>query len=286
MAGISDILRSHSALSRLLIINCVIFIFMMVCEIVSNVGGSSLFMAAQVNLALPASFIAFAQHPWTLLTYMFTHENFFHILFNMLWLLWFGYMFLAERSPRELVQLYLVGGLGGGLLYMALFSLFPGFYGSTVLMGASACVMAIMTATAVLMPNYTLHLFFIGDVKLKWMAVAMILLAFLGLGGGNAGGGVAHIGGVIAGLCMGLYMKRNPAGAAHKQRRKNPFKHLNQTEINKIRQRQTPHNSPAKELSDAARLDQLLDKIHISGFKSLTKAERAELQDLSQKVTK
>lgn len=285
MAGVIDIIRRHGVLSRLVIINCAIFVFMLVCSIVSNVSGSMTIMQAEVALGLPASFSAFIYHPWTLVTYMFTHENFFHILFNMLWLLWFGYMFLERRTPRELICLYLLGGIGGGVMYMAFFNFLPELYGVTILIGASASVMAIMAATALLMPDYTLHLFFIGDVKLKWMAVAMILLAFLGLGGGNAGGGIAHLGGVITGLAVGLYLKNHRANTYSRQRRKNPFKNLDPSDVSRMRQRNTPHNAPAREADKAERLDQLLSKIHISGYRSLTKAERDELKHLSETIT-
>lgn len=285
MAGIIDIIRRHGVLSRLVIINCVIFVFMLVCAIVSNVGGNLMVRYAEVALGLPASFTAFIYHPWTLVTYMFTHENFLHILFNMLWLLWFGYMFLEERTPRELVCLYLSGGIGGGVLYMLLFNVLPGLYGVTILIGASASVMAIMAATALLMPDYPLHLFFIGDVKLKWMAMVMILLAFLGLGGGNAGGGMAHLGGIITGLAFGLYLKSGKGRKRSRKLRKNPFKHIDRSEVARMHQRNTPYNAPAREQDNAARLDQLLDKIHISGYRSLTKAERDELRELSEKIT-
>lgn len=284
MAGVSDIIRRHGVLTQLLIINCAVFVLMLVSNIIIRTGNVLPFDLL-ANLGLGARLEIWMQHPWTLLTYMFTHENFFHILFNMLWLLWFGYMFLEIRSPRQLVWIYIFGGLGGGLLYMGLYPLMPGFYGQLpILIGASASVMAIMAATAVLMPNYTLHLFFIGDVKLKWMAGAMIVLAFLGLGGGNAAGGIAHVGGVIAGLIAGVYIKKRPTRNANRIRRRNPFKGLDKDEIKKIHQRPIPHNPIENEQAAARRLDELLDKIHLSGFKSLTKAERAELEELSQKV--
>lgn len=140
-----------------------------------------------------------------------------------------------------------------------------------------------MTATALRSPDYTFHLFFLGDVKLKWMALAMILLAFVGLGGGNSGGQVAHLGGVLFGALQGLLLRRGvdifaPRTASKPMRKTVPG-------ISE-RRRKNVISVLEQHRLDSARLDQLLDKIRISGFNSLSKSEREELQQLSQKVTK
>lgn len=153
----------------------------------------------------------------------------------------------------------------------------------SALIGSSAAVMAIMTATAFRSPDYTFHLFFLGDVKLKWMALAMILLAFAGLGGGNSGGQVAHLGGVLFGAVQGMLLRRGadiftPRTSARGGRRTGP-------DI-PARRRRNVISVMERHRLDSERLDQLLDKIRISGFNSLSRSEREELQRLSQKVTK
>lgn len=285
MVRIADIMRRHGLLAWLVGLNAVVFCFMALCSIVLKAGGS-LPLHPALLIELPARAGLWLARPWTLFTYMFVHENFLHLLFNMLWLLWFGSMFLTVGTGRRLLCLYLCGGLTGGVLYMALRPLLPGLYAPcSMLLGASASVLALMSATAVLMPEYRLHLFFIGDVKFKWMALAMIILAFLGLGGGNAAGGVAHLGGVTFGLLAGSYFKHSPAATPkHRQnvKRRNPFKGHGFAH----NMRPAAHNAIEREKADAARLDWLLDKIRTSGFNSLTRAEREELQALSRKVTK
>lgn len=283
MAGLADIIFNRRPLAWLMGVNAVVFFIMALCSIILKAGGS-LPLHPAILLELPASLHAWLARPWTLFTYMFTHENFLHLLFNMLWLLWFGDILMHRIDSRRLVWLYIGGGLAGGVLYLALYPLMPGFYGGgALLLGASASVLALMSAAALLMPDYTLHLFFLGDVKLKWMALAMILLAFLGLGGGNAAGEIAHIGGVAYGLIAAALLRRAPARAPRRRepKRKNPFKDMEPRAV-----RTPAHNAPEREKADAARLDELLDKIHTSGFNSLTRAERAELEELSRKVTK
>ena len=116
-------------------------------------------------LELPAWVSAFVRQPWSLITYMFMHAGLLHLLFNMLWLYWFGRLFLNIFSSKHLRGLYVLGGICGGLLYMIAYNVFPYFedavFGS-YLLGASASVLAIVIATAVREPDYQVQLLFIG----------------------------------------------------------------------------------------------------------------------------
>ena len=281
MGRTAEIFRGSRALMWLAGINAAVFLLMAALSFMQK-AGVSLPLAPALLFELPDSARMWTNAPWTLVTYMFTHENFLHLFINILWLLWFGGILLQRLADRQLAWLYLGGGLCGGLLYMACHPLFPSFYGGpSLLLGASASVLAMMSAAALLMPDYTLHLFFLGDVKLKWMAVAMIVLAFLGLGGGNTGGEIAHIGGVAYGLMAALFLKRKKRQPRRREpRRRNPFRKMRSAA-------DVPaHNAVEREKSDSRRLDELLDKIHTSGFNSLTRAERTELEELSRRVTR
>ena len=146
-------------------------------------------------LQLPAYLPKFLVQPWTLFTYMFLHAGALHLLFNMLWLYWFGQLFLAFFSARHFRGLYLLGGLCGGLLYMLAYNVFPYFgpyiYGS-YLLGASASVLAIVVATAVREPEYRVNFMFIGAVRLKYVALFMVVTDLLFVTSGNGGGHIAH----------------------------------------------------------------------------------------------
>ena len=142
-------------------------------------------------LELPAWVSAFIRQPWSLITYMFMHAGLLHLVFNMLWLYWFGRLFLNIFSSKHLRGLYVLGGICGGLLYMLAYNVFPYFenavFGS-YLLGASASVLAIVIATAVREPDYQVQLLFIGGVRLKYMALFMIVLDLMFLTAGRGFG--------------------------------------------------------------------------------------------------
>lgn len=269
MASVIDNLRRHGVVGVLILLNVAMFFVAGLSMVFGKLGSVP---SLEPWLALPASPALMLTRPWTLFTYMFTHTHPLHLLMNLLWLGWFGSLLLTVVSARRLVWLYISGGLCGGICYM-LFAPMLAQAGS-VLLGASAAVLALMTAAAVLLPGYTLHLFFLGDIKLKWVALFMILLAFLGLGGGNSGGELAHLGGALCGLAAGFVWSRKRSPRKEKETPRKP-KHVSRV-INVMEQHRL----------DAERLDELLDKIRISGFDSLSADERRELEYLSKRVTK
>ncbi|MDE5875728.1 MAG: rhomboid family intramembrane serine protease [Muribaculaceae bacterium] len=269
-------------LAALIACNVGVFLILLIATIAGNREGVS------GNFSMPwlcvsSSTSIFLAHPWTLVTYMVTQYGFLHLFFNMLWLFWFGRFLLTTLSDRHLAFLYFGGGLTGGILFVAIYALFPGLSPApTYLTGASAAVLSVMTASAVRTPDLRLMLFIFGEVKLKWVAIAAIVLTLLGVGGGNSGGQAAHVGGVLFGLAFSLLLKRGidlssrmrvTALPSRKKERKNVVRDANAVA-----------RAAAGRLSDTERLDFLLDKIRISGYASLSGAERRELNALSKKL--
>ncbi len=274
--------------------------------IAAAIGVAALFPApAQslmvAGLVLPAEWGVFITRPWTLLSYMFTQISFLHLLFNMLWLLWFGRIFIYCSSEKKFLLTYILGGLTGGLLFLAACGLgnpLPG----TFLTGASASVLAVMTAASVMAPNLELRLFLLGGIRLKYVALLCIVLTFLGIGGGNAGSFSAHFGGVIFGLFApsllvgrkwklsrwetpALFKKMMNKLRARRMRVPDALRH------NEESRNTAPHKrfsaasyNPKSQLSDEERLDQLLDKVRVSGYDSLSQAEKSELNAISSRL--
>lgn len=225
------------------------------------------------QLAMPAQLGDFMFKPWTFITYMFTQREFFHLLFNMLWLFWMGKIFLEFLSKRQFVFTYLLGGIGGALTFSLLYNLLPVFSGSvnhSVLLGASASVSAIIVGTAVLVPHYTIRLLFFGNVKLVYLAIAFVVLDLLGISGGNPGGNIAHLGGAILGYMYMVQVKKGNdwSKVFIPKKKTHPFRQVYKNENPVVSKGPVP---------DQAYIDAILDKILQSGYKSLTNAEKDAL---------
>jgi membrane associated rhomboid family serine protease len=163
--------------------------------------------------SVPADIKILIFRPWTLISYMFLHENFLHILFNMLWLFWFGKIFLQFIDEKKLLSVYILGGISGAIFYITVFYAFPRFHDIIPIsfaLGASASVVAIVVAISFYVPNYELNLMFIGKVKLKYIALVSIIIDIMSIATSNAGGHLAHLGGAIFGYLFVIRLKNNP----------------------------------------------------------------------------
>ncbi len=163
------------------------------------------------QLSLPASLNALLYKPWTLVTYFFTHVRFFHILFNMLFLYWFGMILMEFLGSEKLVNLYVLGGLAGGVLYILIYNLVPYFNDRVAIaqmMGASAGVYAVVVGAATFMPNYSISLILLGPVRIKYIAIFYVIVSFAGAAGPNAGGDIAHLAGAALGFVFIKQLQR------------------------------------------------------------------------------
>lgn len=278
-------------LAWLLVINVAVFVTIWVVGVVCGLAGIS-GNPTTGWLCVPSSAINFLYVPWTLVTYMFVQYDFWHVLFNVLWLYWFGTLLLTTLSGRHLLFLYLGGGIAGGLLFIIFQALFPQFaHSGAYLCGASAAVLAIIVSVAIRTPDMELSLFLLGSVKVKWIALVCIILTFVGVGGGMTGSQAAHVGGLIFGISFSLALKRgiDLTTRFHIPRIKpaNPipvFKEKRQ--VNKKINVESARTAMSGKLSDVGRLDSLLDKIRTSGYDSLTSMEKKELNALSRRLEK
>ncbi len=287
---IKESFRKGSTLTRLIYINLAVFILVNLVEAVfflSNIHGRfPIFMS---YLAVPADTSLLIQRPWTLITYMFTHKGFIHILFNILWLFWFGKVFLEYFDGKKLVGVYLLGGLAGAILYIISFNLFPVFsqdLSRSIAMGASASVTAVIVAIAAYVPNYNWNMMFLGRIKIVYIAIAVILLSSLIEFSENAGGKIAHIGGALFGY---LYTIRYKQGKDMTRGLNRFLEKLFAMLKPKPRIRVTHRKAETdmdynKRKSDEQKdVDRILDKIAKSGYSSLSAKEKEILFRQSEK---
>lgn len=245
-------------------------------------------------LALPASFDRFLYQPWSILTYMFMHAGFLHILFNMLWLYWFGALFLNAFSAKHLRGVYVLGGICGGLLYMIAYNTFPYFSNAiegSVLVGASASVLAIVAATAYREPNYPVRLLLFGTIRLKYLALVVIGIDLLFITSDNAGGHIAHLGGALAGLWFAASLTKGMditswinkiIDAIASLFNRKSWKRKPKMKVHYgTHQKDYDYNANKKAQSDE--VDRILEKLKKSGYDSLTTEEKKNLFDASKR---
>ncbi len=291
--GIWDNIRktfhTGSSLTKLIYINVGVFLLLTITAIIGFLISNPVIPAITLKLfSVPASFKALLVKPWTLLTYMFTHKDIWHILFNMLWLYWFGRIFLEYLDQRKLVAIYLLGGLSGAIVYILSFNIFPAFIGivdESVAIGASASVMAVVIAIAAYVPDYTVNLFLLGRVKIKYMALGIFILTSVMDFSVNSGGKLAHMGGALFGYLYVVNLRRgHDIGKGFnriidffvtlfKPRKKLKVKYKKPATDYEYNERKAEHQ---------ARINLILEKISKGGYDSLTKEEKEILFKESQ----
>lgn len=255
-------------------INTLVFIVVAVINVPFFLSGNSINFDEIISkyFGFPAYLAKLPTRFYTILTYQFFHEGFLHLLFNMLWLYWVGRIFLDFLKPRQFHFVYLAGGFAGAILFALAFNIFPVFISSisgASVIGSSAAVMAIVVATATLVPDYSIRLLLLGDVKLKYLAIAYIILDLIGTASTNAGGSFAHIGGAIVGF---TYIKVLQNGTDWS----NIFKKKPKLKV--VKNNEAKPGVKKKESSvDQKEIDSILDKISKSGYDKLTKEEKETL---------
>jgi membrane associated rhomboid family serine protease len=286
--------KRDNGLMQIILVNAIVFLVLLVAQISLTLAQAKGYYLLLINqLQLPASLPELAQRPWTLFTYFFTHELPFHALFNMLFLYWFGRLVDEYLGNRRVINLYLLGGLAGGLAYIAIYNLVPYFHERVVdstLLGASGAVLAVVFGAATLLPNYTFHLLFFGPVRIKYIALLILILSFAQTIGANAGGNIAHLGGALMGFIFVKQLQRgNDWGKPLDNltlfvRRLFTPKPRPSMKVTYRSQSKTTYTSMTPDgFPDEDEVDAILDKISKSGFESLTREEKQKLFKASQR---
>lgn len=283
--------KTGNTLMKLLFINVFVFLCLKIIDVIFI-----LFNLHTIDiigyLAVPSDIESLGRYFWTAFTYMFVHENFFHILFNMLWLYWFGSMFLQFFSGRTLGSLYILGGLSGALLYLIAFNTIPYYVsmGSGQMIGASAAVMAIVMGVSFYRPDMRINLLFIGSIKIIYIAIGVFFIDFLSLGSpSNPGGHIAHIGGAIAGYLFAIQYKKGTDITGWISKILDAFANIpklwkKQPKM-KVSSRRTENDRDYnyRKRQEESEIDTILDKLKQSGYSSLTEKEKKRLFDASKK---
>lgn len=288
--------RRGNTLVQLMLINAIVFLSLILTGAILSFfpEGNVIDKVINDNVLLIAPIREFIWKPWTLLTYCFTHYSFWHLLFNMLTLYWFGTLVQEFIGSRKLMNIYIIGGIISGLIYIGIYNLLSltpqvNNINSTVL-GASAAVCAVMFAAVTLLPEYEFYFFGLFLIKIKYIAWFFLLLSFI-----VPSSGISHLGGALAGYSY-IYLLRKGIDLGSpietvgdwwsslwrpKPKMKIPQRKYSESTVSSKGNSNT--NLDPNYFPDQDEVDAILDKIGKSGYESLTKEEKQKLYRASQR---
>ncbi len=279
------ILKQRPVLYWLILINAAVWLF-------ENIFNLFLFLFKiepdnswfSALFAVPADIQGLLHKPWTIITYMFIHADFSHLFFNML-MLYFGGLLMSQfMKASKIVTFYFWGGIWGAILYITAYNIFPVFgdvKDISVALGASAAVLSVLVGIATYMPEYRVQLLLIGPVRLKYIALGLVIIDILSISKGNPGGHIAHLGGALYGylaikhplnLWKGLTFEKISFALSNliKPKLKVHYKAEGQTHKRPV----SDDDYNKMRVEKQKRIDSILDKISKNGYDSLTREEK------------
>lgn len=281
---------------RLILINLVVFAALLFVKVVYMLTGqpADLFVSTVVPWAvLSASPSFLLTHPWTVVTYMFVHINFWHLLGSLIWLWWFGELLQGLAGYEQVMPVYLYGGLAGALFFVLAYWLVPDLHqiqnvATSVNIGAAASVIAIIVCLTVVAPNYKVFPMLGGGIPIFVITILYIGISLLGQQGGSPYGYIAaQTGGALVGALFGLRLKDgyNPGRGLNRLLYRAghwwepgdvPLKRLRQTGKRYKKKASSKADIPFKRIGPVpeSRVDDILDKINQTGYHSLTAEEK------------
>ena len=283
--GLKHFFLQRTALSRLMLINVAIWLVCLFISVFTWLFNVSDISFVTKLFAVPSDIATLAEKPWTIFTYMFLQEQFWHLFFNMLMLYYGGKIFLQYFSQKQLLLTYIIGGLVGALFFVLAFNAFPVFEsmkGHAVALGSSASVLSILIAAATYRPDYTLNLFLLGQVRMKWVALVFVVVDFLSITKGNSGGHIAHLGGALWGFLY-AFMVKNDFDIYNVLKKKAKIRVKTVNSENYHQRPKTDEKYNAERAQEQKEIDRILDKIAKNGYSSLDEKEKEYLFRQSKK---
>ena len=282
--------NSGYSYSKILYVNIAFFLIYKASLVVSFLFQINYLNDFLVNyLYFPSNTIEFLKKPWTIISYMFIHVSFMHILFNMIWLYFGSKLFLQYFNGKQLISVYVIGGISGAFFYMFCYNFFPVFNSSlqnSVLLGASASVISIFIAVSTYVPNYRVSLPLIGSVQLKYIAIILIVLDIFNIEVSNPGGHISHLGGAIFGYIYIKLIKRGIDISVNYHNFINYFTRFKKNKFKKVYKRKNSSDDDlfrTNKVNKQKKINEILEKISKSGYESLSKKEKELLFKESKK---
>ena len=242
---------------------------------------------------LPADLDNLLSRPWTIITHMFVHDNFWKIFSNMLWLWCFGYIMQDSTGSKRIIPVFVYGALGGAIAFMLAYNLLPTLHAQMPFanaIGASAGVMAIAIATTILSPGYRIFPMIGGGIPLWVLTAFYIISDLVTISFSDTGNLIAHIAGAFTGFLFVFFLR---IGFDWSKWMNNFFDWVNDL-FNPDKPKKGKHikeelfyrssATPYKKTPNLTqqRVDEILDKINQEGYDSLTEEEKELLKRASK----
>ena len=272
-------IQQLNIVEKIILINIICFVFPLLFKTILFLFSlSENFFVGLFELS--SSFQDLVFRPWTILTYGFLHSGFFHLFWNMYLLYFSSRLLLNLFNSKIFLKLYFLGIIIGGLTFILSYNFFPVFQDANPYMvGASAGVMSVFIFMSTYSPNLEIKLI-LFNIKLRYLGIAFVLLDVIQIPYGNSGGHIAHLGGAFFGF---LYAQRLQKGLDIGLPLDNLVDKISQLFVRKskikavYKRKDTSdmHNQKTSlQIDRQRRIDEILDKISVSGYESLSNEEK------------
>ena len=283
----------NNALVQLITIILVVFVlfrFVYVFYLFSFTGDTEgkFMQDVYLNLAVPANFEELIRKPWTLVTQMFYHHDLWHIIGNLLWLWMFGYLFRDLTGNKQIIPLFIYSAFGGAIAFILAYNIFPNLNVNANMVGASGGIMGIVVATTLLAPGFRIFPMIRGGIPLWVITTVYLIIDLTLMPVSNTGGHIAHLAGAFTGFLFIVSMRRGWDWSIGMNRFFDWVNNLFNPDKPKKKTKEQlfykSHRKPYTKTPNLSqqRVDEILDKINMHGFNSLTPEEK----DLLKKASK
>ena len=276
------VLNNKNYLIKIIYLNIIVFLIINTLAAVWYLFGLyesvDLQKILSYNLGASSNINTLIKKPWTLITHMFTHLDIFHISFNLCYLYFGGKIFINYLSQRNLVYTYVMGGVTGYIFYLISLNIFPvfeSFNENIIVLGASASALAVLIASATHVPNLSINVIWFNSIKLKYIAIILVVIDLLSIINGNPLTHIAHIGGAFYGFTY-IYMKNKGVKIDFLREKKPYFFDYHKSYKYK---KDSDYEYNSRKNIEQQKIDKILDKISMSGYDSLSESEKQKLFD-------
>lgn len=286
---LKEMWNRQRALSVILLLNIGLFLCVKLIGLIMwlfNLGDLNTVLVE--NTALPASWPLFLQRPWTALTYMLLHDSFWQLFFNIWLLVFSSRLFMECLDEMRLVVTYIAGGLFGAVFFVAAYLLFPVLEAraeTDMVIGASASVLAVLTAVATYMPDRNISLFIFGSINIKWVLFAIVAIDLLSFTTSVPGECINHAGGMVTGFLYALILKKatyKDYTSDRKGKEYTPYEEVGMPDGGRERPLSDEEYN-RREAENDRKVDEILDKLSKYGYSSLSEDEKRFLFEQGKK---